>query len=263
VLILAIAWYIRTSMALPTAHASHADRVHDELRSDILRGRFQPGERLKFAELQHAYGASASTAREALTRLAQQGLVVSKPQSGYSVWPLSLPDLLELTTLRKDVEGLALRYAIERGGLTWQAQLVAAHHVLEQTPQFDESSSGGAAVRDDWVQAHKGFHETLLRGCDSPRLYDFACSLRASIDLYLRWSCPAGIPGDRDAAIEHREILEAVVARDQMRGLGVLTSHIQRTTDVLVESFGQSPRIGGEALSGRLLAMHGSNGQSR
>jgi DNA-binding GntR family transcriptional regulator len=218
-------------------HPSHADRVHDELRSDILSGRFQPGERLKFAQLQEAYGASASTAREALTRLAQQGLVVSKPQSGFSVWPLSLPDLLELTVLRKDVEGLALRYAIENGDLSWQAELVAAHHVLEQTPQFERGSTGDSVVRNDWVAAHKRFHETLLRGCGSARLFDFASSLRSSIDLYLRWSCPAGIPGDRDVAQEHREILDAVVARDTTRALAALSSHIQGTTDVLLASF--------------------------
>jgi DNA-binding GntR family transcriptional regulator len=228
-------------MALPSAdavHSSHADRVHDELRSDILNGRFQPGERLKFAHLQAAYGASASTAREALTRLSQQGLVVSKPQSGYSVWPLSLPDLLELTVLRKDVEGLALRYAIENGDLAWQAELVAAHHVLEQTPQFEDGPTGETVVRNDWASAHKRFHETLIRGCGSARLFDFAASLRSSIDLYLRWSCPAGIPADRDVAREHREILEAVVARDPMRALTTLSSHIQGTTDVLLVSFG-------------------------
>lgn len=237
---------ISLAMALPNshvAHLSHADRVHDELRGDILAGRFQPGERLKFAELQAAYGASASTAREALTRLAQQGLVVSKPQSGYSVWPLSLPDLLELTALRKDVEGLALRYAIENGDLSWQAELVAAHHVLDQTRQFEDGATGEVVVRNDWVAAHKRFHETLLRGSGSSRLFDFTASLRSSIDLYLRWSCPAGIPADRDAAKEHREILESVIARDLARGLAALSSHIQRTTDVLVASFG-APEAG-------------------
>lgn len=228
-------------MVLARAHASHADRVHHHLRGDILAGRFQPGERLKFAQLQDVYGASASTAREALTRLAQEGLVVWKPQSGYSVRPLSMSDLRELTTLRKDVEGLALRYAIERGDLPWQAELVGAHHVLEQTPQFVQGPTGSALVRDDWALAHKGFHETLLRGCGSERLFEFASSLRASIDLYLRWSCPAGNPGDRDAAREHGEILESVVARDLTRGLATLSSHIQRTTDVLLEAFGAAP----------------------
>jgi DNA-binding GntR family transcriptional regulator len=224
-------------MATVRAHASHAERVFTQLRADILAGRFQPGERLKFADLQGAYDASASTAREALTRLVQEGLVVAKPNSGYSVWPLSLPDLLELTALRKDVEGLALRYAIERGDLSWQAQLVAAHHVLEQTMQFSQAPEGGAIVREEWVEAHKFFHETLLQGCRSARLFDFARSLRASIDLYLRWSCPAGITNDRDVGAEHREILESVVARDEARGLTVLSAHIQSTTDILLASF--------------------------
>lgn len=229
-------------MVLSKRHSSHADRVLDQLRADILAGRYHPGQRLKFADVQDAYSASASTAREALTRLVQQGLVVSKVQFGYSVWPLSLTDLHELTSLRKDVEGLALRYAIQRGDLHWQAELVAAHHVLEQTSQFTEpAGTTGRVVRDDWVAAHKVFHETLLRGCGSTRLFDFACSLRSSTELYLRWSCPVDDGEDRDVASEHREILEAVVARDEERGIAALMAHIQSTTDVLLSSFGQWP----------------------
>jgi len=222
-------------MSAPT---THVDRVYESLRGDILAGHFAPGERLKFAELQTAYQASAGTAREALTKLAEQGLVVAKPQSGYSVWPLSLPDLQDLTALRKDIEGLALGYAMARADLAWHAQLLGAHHVLEQTPQFENDPDTGAEqLRDEWAAAHKEFHRTLLAGCGNRRLLDFSTSLRTSIDLYLRWACPVGSEQARDVAGEHREILDAVLARDEERALAALSCHIQGTADLLLSGF--------------------------
>ena len=222
---------------MPTP-ATHVDRVYELLRGDILAGHFAPGERLKFAELQTAYQASAGTAREALTRLAEQGLVVAKPQSGYSVWPLSLPDLQDLTALRKDIEGLALTYAMARADLAWHAQLVGAHHVLEQTPQFgSDPETGAEQLRDEWAIAHKEFHRTLLAGCGNRRLLDFSTSLRTSIDLYLRWACPAGNEQARDVVGEHREILDAVLARDEAGALSALSCHIQGTANLLLSGF--------------------------
>ena len=112
---------------------TRTEQVYGSLRADILSGRLEPGARLPFAELTERYGASMGALREALHRLAEQGLVTNEPQLGFRVQSLSVDDLRDLTTARCEIEGLALRYAIAHGDLAWESEIVAAFYALERT----------------------------------------------------------------------------------------------------------------------------------
>ena len=138
--------------------------MYTRLRGDIVAGRLLPGARLPFAELTARYGSSTSAIREALQRLVEQGLVVSEPQLGFHIVTLSVEDLRDLTTARCEIEGLALRYAIENGDLAWESAIVAALHVLERTAVTaagpgDETRS----LSDEWTAAHKTLPSRALR----------------------------------------------------------------------------------------------------
>src|ERR1700751_193949 len=108
--------------------------VYDVLRAELLNGVLNPGDRLRMVELARRFSVSQSVVREALTRLAEQGLVVSTPQRGFRARELSLEDIVRLTESRVQIESMALRLAIERGDVHWETGIVAAHHVLERTP---------------------------------------------------------------------------------------------------------------------------------
>ena len=214
---------------------TRTDDVHDRLRADILGGRWRPGDRLKFTPLCERYGASVGVVREVLSRLAEQGLVRAEPQVGFQVTPISLEDLLDLTTVRVDIEGLALRYSIERGDLAWETGVVAAHHALERTPR--RLPDDPARLSDDWVLAHAHFHEALTCGCNSPRLSAIALSVRESAELYRRWSVPIGEwETTRDVDGEHRAILEAAVNRDADAAVTALSAHINLTTQLILQA---------------------------
>lgn len=208
------------------------ERVTTELREQILAGQLVQGQRLRLAELGARFGVSLSVVREALTRLAEQGLVRSEPQLGFQVTPISVEDLNDLTWVRIQVEGLTLRHAIGGAGLGWEASVVAAHHVLDRTPQM--SATDPVRMSDEWATAHRAFHRAILDGCGSRRLREIASSLRDAAELYQRWSRTLAKDQDRDVAAEHRDLLSAVIERDAERGVGVLTTHIQHTTDALL-----------------------------
>ena len=110
--------------------ATRAERVYNELRSDTLAGRWYPGQRLPFEELCGRYDASVGVMREALQRLAEQGLVLVEPNRGFRVVPVSEDDLRHLTEARLEIESLTLRLAVEQGSLEWETQVIAAHHRL-------------------------------------------------------------------------------------------------------------------------------------
>ena len=194
---------------------TRTDAVYQRLRADILGGRLTPGARLKFPDLADRYGTSVGTGREALTRLAADGLVTTRPHQGYVVTPLSHHDLAELTRARVEIESLVLRLSILEGDVRWEAQAVAAHHTLERTPFQDPDDPDHPC--DEWSAAHSAFHAALLSGCGNQRLVSTARSLRQEAELYLQWSVSFGSEPDRDLATEHRRILEATIARDTGR----------------------------------------------
>lgn len=212
---------------------TRALEVHAAVRSDILNGRLRPGEKLGPSVLSRQYGVSLGVVREALTRLAEQGLVVSQPQQGFQVTPISLEDLLDLTSVRLDIETLALRRSVEMGDVGWRSGLAAAHYLLEHTAPYEQEDP--PTLNEDWAAAHKAFHEQLLSACGSARLLDIAASLRDSADLYRRWSSPIGGDTQRDIAGEHRAIFEAVQAGDADRAAEELHRHIAHTTHVLLK----------------------------
>lgn len=210
------------------------EAVFSRLRSDILTGRLQPGSKLPFAALCEYYDVSVGVVREALSRLLEQGLVRSAPQQGYFVTAISRNDLVHLTTARLEIETLTLRLAVADGDTTWESEVLAAHHRLAQCPVTAEDDSD--RISEEWASLHRVFHETLLLGCGNPWLTDIAADLRASAELYRRWSVPKGHEHSRDIAGEHRAITDAVLARDADLASSLLARHISLTTELLLES---------------------------
>ncbi|MFD7511995.1 GntR family transcriptional regulator [Streptomyces sp. NPDC059853] len=210
---------------------TRSELVYEKVRAEILHGTLPPGSRLRFVELAHRFTVSQSVVREALVRLAEQGLAVALPQQGFRVRTLSLADLHEITEARVEIEGVVLRRAIAQGDLAWESSVIAAHHVLARTPRTTKAGK----INESWVDAHEAFHAAILRGCRNGTLLSVATSLRESASLY-RWWSGAATPDpdpDRDVALEHRQLLDAVVARDEVTASCLIAQHIQRTTDAL------------------------------
>lgn len=222
-----------------TEGAVRADGVYARLRADILGGRLTPGQRLKFPELSQRYDTSVGAAREALTRLAGEGLVRSQVNQGYTVTPLSHEDLADLTHARVEIESRVLRHAVLHGDMQWESQAVAAHHVLARTRFLADTEANHPS--DAWSAAHAGFHQALLAGCPNRRLLASARRLREEAELYLQWSVSFGQEPDRDLAAEHRALLEAATARDADTACELLRDHIAHTAQLVIRGASDEP----------------------
>src|SRR5271156_1947901 len=213
-----------------TAPATRTEQVYEMLRSELLNGVLHPSQKLKMVELTERFGVSQSVVREAPTRPAEQGLLVSTPQRGFRVRDLSIEDIAELTESRVQIESLALRLAIERGDLQWGAGSLAAHHRLDRTPVIRDDGT----VSEDWTLQHRDFHQALLTGCGNRRLESVATALRDSAELYRRWYWVLTDDHQRDLAREHRQLRELTLARDADGAIEVLTEHIDRAPTLLI-----------------------------
>lgn len=204
------------------------------VRGDILAGRLSPGQRLKIDEIRAQNDVGLNVAREAFSRLTGEGLVRSVPQHGFFVTDLSPVDHLQLTEARVAVESIGLRWAVARGDLAWEGQVLAAHHVLESTSMAPEEDEGRFSQK--WVAAHTAFHSALVQGCGNDRLLAVITSLRDSAEIYRRWSQPYE-PGDgRDLRAEHSELARLIIARESDAAVGLLGRHLQPSPGTLHSS---------------------------
>ena len=215
--------------------ASNSSLTHDayeRLRADLLACRLQPGSRLKIAGLCEALSVSLSAVREALSRLTAEGLVVAEPQRGFRVAPISAAELLDLTQVRTQIEGMCLERAMAAGNVGWEANLVAAFHRLSRTPEREPEDL--QRMNEAWSVAHAAYHEALVSACDSPWLLRLRATLYAQSERYRRLSVPV-TEIRRDLNLEHHAIMTAALARDAVRSKTLMAQHLELTTRILLD----------------------------
>jgi GntR family transcriptional regulator, carbon starvation induced regulator len=235
-----------TGGAAQTEAATIADAVFARLRGDIIGGRFEPGEKLRLDRMRALYGAGISPVREALSRLAADGLVVLESQRGFRVRPASIEDLNDIAATRIRIETAALALAIERGDDAWEARVVSAHHVLAK---LDPTRIAEPRRRAEWEVRHREFHASLIAACGSPWLLHFSGLLWDQFDRYRRLAKFSGRP-QRRLAGHHLGLVESVKARRPREATQLLAEHIGETATgvarILADRIG-APRAGGRA----------------
>jgi len=195
--------------------------TYERIKHDVIFGELAPGVKLKLDGLRARYGASVSTLREILNRLASEGFIVAAEQRGFFVKPVSKDDLVEIANLRVLLECSALETSIAAGDTEWEGRLVAAHHKLQLVEQ--KMLSGDHSQKELWKQYDWEFHQALISACNSQNLI----SIHATIfDKYLRYQMLVLTHRGEDAAKEHRLILDAALERDSAVAAKVLETHV-------------------------------------
>jgi DNA-binding GntR family transcriptional regulator len=230
---------------------TRAQGVYDRLRADITMARFAPGERLKSPDLCERYGASVSVVREALSTLAKERFVRLQPRYGYTVAPLTVEDVRDLTEARLVIEGAALRQAVEAGDVEWGAGVVAAHHRLTFLPTPPAATD---EETERWHVAHEAFHAALLSACPSDRLRETARILRAEAELYRRWMLPLGLPREGNFTEEHQALVDAALAAAPDDAEKLIRLHMQRTSDSLINGLLARPSVRADPAQHTVLA---------
>lgn len=207
---------------------SLTSRAFEQLRADIIGATLRPNERLRIQALSERYGVGATAIREALSRLVPEGLVVFEDQRGFCVAPMSRAELLDMNRTRIDVESLAIRYAVEHGDIQWESDLISTFHRLSRTlPPSDPTQ------QPIWAEAHRQFHVALIAGCGSPSLIRLCSLLYDQSERYRNFANSQRESSGRNAGAEHKELLDAALARDAENLTRLLASHFTRTTEII------------------------------
>jgi GntR family transcriptional regulator, carbon starvation induced regulator len=202
------------------------ERAYRDLRKAIVRCEYEPGERLRVEDLAKRLDISSSPVREALSRLSEQGFVRSLDKRGFRVAPLTTEDIMDLTRVRRLIEGEALRDAIAHGTDAWEAAIVAAGHSLG----LIEQRLGGKPVALDnaWSERHRTFHLAFYSTCTSSLLLDLVNELFDRAERYRRFSASHRV-AEISKHNEHEELMRVVLSRDIAQAVEHLLRHISST----------------------------------
>ena len=228
-----------TETLVPAARGGKDDRkgtfrtinasLHELLRNDILDGRLEPGDRLRFDDLRRRYAVTVSPLREALMRLASEGLVVLREHKGFHVAMVSREQLEDITFARRSIEPIAIGRSIALGDERWREAVLAAFDALASQPMQDQAG----LLDEAWEARHRAFHESLYAACGSTWLSGFCRLLYDQGERYRRlWFRRFG--QTRDVLQEHRVLMQAVVSGDAEAATFYIQRHISQTTASLL-----------------------------
>ena len=213
---------------------TQADQAYEALLAEILDGRLAPGAKITISEVAMRLGFSPGSVREALSRLSAEKWAIATAQKGYSVAPVSIEELRDLTRTRIVIEQLCLRAAVAHGDVEWETSIVAAYHRLHRILVHVVAESA-PRVNPAWSAAHMTFHTALAAGCDSPWMLTLRAMLYAQSERYRHLSV-ALARDNRDIDAEHKSILDACIARQADRACDLIEQHLTRTMEILVTS---------------------------
>jgi len=169
--------------------------------------------------------------REALSRLAENRLVVSIGQRGFRVPEVSAEEIMDVSMVRKQVEGFALRLAIRYGDDLWEARLAAAGGQFARLQRSEKT-----IPEDVWESRHRAFHSALIEACQSPWLLHLHGQLTDQFDRYRRLSAKSRLP-NAPRWLSHKGIMQAAIARKTDKAVQLLEEHIAEATRLIVAGF--------------------------
>ncbi len=218
------------------------------IRSDIIACRLMPTERLRFEALRERYGTGVSPLREALMRLEAEGLVQLEQNKGFRVSEVSHENLLDLMQTRIEIESIALRWSLAKGGVDWEANLLGTFHRLSRQTKIDPSNP--ETINEDWSREHAAFHAALVSACGSQTLTSIRDRLFEQAERYVSLSIMSNAPL-RDDVAEHKQLMRAVLNRDAEKAVELNRMHITRTLDKVAASLGANRRANGATAAKR------------
>jgi len=203
------------------------------IRADILACRLMPSERLRFEALRERYGMGVSPLREALMRLEAEGLVQLEQNKGFRVSEVSRENLLDLMQTRIEIETIALRWSLEKGGVEWEANLLGAFHRLSRQTKIDPIDP--ETINEAWSREHAAFHAALVSACGSQTLMSIRERLFEQAERYVSLSIMSNAPL-RDDVGEHKQLMRAALNRDADKAIELNRLHVSRTLDKVAAS---------------------------
>ncbi len=213
---------------------TRSSRSYVEIRRRLLAGDFAPGGRIEFKQLAADLGVSTTPVREAMSRLASEGLVRLVPRLGAIVPQLDREETEELYGVREAMEThaaykcatfMAPAHLAEVAGFLEKMEAIAARSLTPKKPALE-----GAPLRD-FLAADLAFHMTIIESAGNRRLTNLAADSHAHVRIFNADRCVHDRELLDEACRQHRAIYEALARHDGEEARRQVALHIQRSLE--------------------------------
>lgn len=213
----------------PAATTPKAQDAYRALHEAIRVGEYLPGARLKEIELAQHLGMSRTPIREAIRQLERDGVVTVLPNRGAVVRELSEQEIDDTYSLRAVLEGYCASRAATRMGRR------DLEHLEQIEAEFERRISANEPLDDDasieaLILLNRTFHDAIVNGSQNTRITDILHNA-TEVPVHMKqlyWRSPRARAG---ALVHHREIIEALLARDAVRADAVMRTHVYAVKD--------------------------------
>ena len=199
-------------------------QAYDLLRDAIVSLWLKPGEPVNEKAICEQLGVSRTPVREALMRLAEEGLVQVYPQAGTFISPIDLEHVYEGQIVRDALEMAMIRRAARRLTPAFVARLYA---ILDEQRRCCKRNDHQAFYVSD-----EEFHRTISQCAGSLRIWRIINSAKAQLDRVRRLNMP--VPGQLDQIIrEHQAILDGLRSGREAQAARALKIHLDTVFDAV------------------------------
>lgn len=225
-----------------------ADQAYEQLRSAILAGDIKAGDRLTDRGLAASMAVSPTPVREALRRLEQDRLVERSGPKNVRVTSYSPKALAEITVVAATLRALAAKLAATNAT---EADLSAISDLLDKADggraalaraidSYDIEDDRVGECADQLIAGLREFHAAVNRACHNDVVLHLIRMTEAFGLVHrqrtLRQELKANDPGPSKRYEQHRELLEALQARDADAAERIMLSHARRSSVNLIQN---------------------------
>ena len=202
------------------------EAIFQKLRSLLVEGKIAPGSKLNERELAESLHVSRTPIREAIRRLAAEGLVELITNRGAIALQLSLEDVIHTFDVIAQLEGFS-------GELAANNINDAALSELEAL-QYEMMASYARRDLSSYYKLNLRIHHLINQAANNPILSRLFSQVNARIEALRFRSNQDGVKWEK-AVEEHQEMLDALKARDSARMRKIMIQHVQNKRDVVVQ----------------------------
>ncbi len=213
----------RSALALAEAaipEGSVVEAIIEAVKDGIKAGRFVPGQRLIETDIREIVGSGRGSVREAMRRLAADGIVDLEHQKGARVRRMSRAEAQSIYQAREALEGMAARLAAEHiDRQDYRARLLTVEK------SFGRNSDGSAHT---YLRYNEQFHRLIMTMSENWHIIRMVEQLQVPAFLLV-----GRVMSNREtideARAEHHPIVEAILAGDPKRAEATMRAHIKRS----------------------------------
>lgn len=221
-----------------TRFLTKTEMAYVQLRSWIVTGVLQPGQRLDQELLAAELNISRMPLREALLRLEADGLIRNEPHRSAVVSPMSLAEITDVYAARRAIEGMLAESGVPGCDERCRSAMEAA--IAEQESAIAADDVAG------FVEADRDFHFRLYEASGYQRSLDIASRLRDIADRYV-FQYARYRSGASDSIAEHRQILASCRPGSESEARTLTERHIDKGLEVLRRLVNQSEQEPGRS----------------